>query len=540
MLPESTAIENREIFAPAKVAKVKSSASHYSCGAWIITSLLVWPSFFSYPASALPIPETDDTRVVQSVERVGSPTAMPAAGVSETSDAAQLLKPVAPKKAGSPILLNNKEFWQRLAAAASDNPADAGGTYAQQPAAPATPDITAPPTPPVTPNPEPPPDVDQPREPASLSFYDRLFKDKLSINVEQYYYNWNDDLGNNGSQSVTPLTLTYTSGNFDFGARIAYIDSQLNGVITLDGVKVGSRRGQVGTLSDTSVSLAYTFKELSWPIRLTVDLNLPTGKATLTGNEKNAIMDGALVQQTRFGEGFNIAPGISVSHAFGEKDVVGAGVSYIFRGEFDPNGDVVNDEINPGDELVGTLQYQHAERNWLFIGGLIYTNSGVTQRDGKDYYRKGQRLDANATLVVAPFEGHTIQLSGRYYTQGNDDVLNFFSGNLEEESANSNGNALFLGVDWSMALDKERRHTIHLLGDLLKVNANSYDRINDLFVGDRSKVSVGAGYEYAFSPRSRLFIQAKLFSLNDEANPRTLRDISYEGYSIYAILNYNF
>ncbi|MCW5312954.1 hypothetical protein GTQ43_03540 [Nostoc sp. KVJ3] len=390
-------------------------------------------------------------------------------------------------------------------------------------------------------------DVSKPASPSSEPAKPTPFKPpatspkaNYSVTSEYYYYNWSDDLGNSGSQFVAPITFTYQQGNFDVGLRTAYINSNFEGVLLLDGMKIGTRKGQVSTLSDTSASFAYTLKELSWPIRFNLDLNLPTGRATLVGNEKNAIMDGALVQQTRFGEGFNIAPGISISHAFGNKDVVGLGVSHIFRGQFDPNGDVSNDEIDPGDETVATLQYQHNENNWLLIGGLIYTNYGLTQRGGQDYYRSGDRLDANATLVYSPFERHRVQLSGRYFTQSPNDVVNFLSGNISKETANSNGNALFLSFDWGVALGKQQRHTVHLLADYLNVEANSYDRINDLFNAGRDKFSIGLGYDYALSSKSRFSLQAKYFNLTDNATPVTQRDVNADGLNLYGTLNFSF
>ncbi len=365
-------------------------------------------------------------------------------------------------------------------------------------------------------------------------------KTHYSVIGEQYYYGWSDNLGNRGSQWITPVTFTVQKGNFDLGVRTAYINSSFDGVLLLDGVKIGSRKGSVSTISDTSVSLAYTFKKSAFPVRLNLDFNVPTGKATLVGDEKNAIMDGSLVQQTRFGEGFNIAPGISISHAFGKKDVVGAGISHIFRGEFDPNGDVVNDKINPGNETVATLQYQHLEKNWLVIGGLIYTHYGVTQRGGLDYYRSGDRLDANATLVYSISPRHRIQFSGRYFTQGKNNVANFFSGNLEKESANSNGNALFLNFDYGIRLDKKQKHTLHLLADYLTVNANSYDRINDLFNAGKDKFSVGLGYDYAISSQSKISFQAKYFHLNENATPVTQQAVESDGVNLYATVYFNF
>jgi hypothetical protein len=246
------------------------------------------------------------------------------------------------------------------------------------------------------------------------------------------------------------------------------------------------------------------------------------------------------VQQTRFGEGFNIAPGVSVSHALSPNDVIGVGASYIVRGKFNPLGDVVNSAIDPGDEAVATLQYQHMDRNFLATGGLIYTNYGTTKRGDRDYYRSGDRLDANVTGTFAPFDGHRVQLSGRYFTQSPNTVVNFLSGDLVKESANSNGNAIYLALDWGIATDTQQKGRVHALVDYLNIQANSYDRINDLYNAGRDKFSVGVGYDYSFSPNTRASVQAKYFQVLDKATPINQQEIRSSGLNLYATVNFNF
>ncbi len=354
-------------------------------------------------------------------------------------------------------------------------------------------------------------------------------KDRLAVHLEHNYFDWRDDTNRSGRQSITPVTLTYRYNDFDFGIRRAYIES----VNTTPG-----RTGSVATWSDTSLSTSYTLKNLSWPLRFSLDYNLPNGKATLSGSEKNAIMDGSLVQQTRFGEGENITPGIGVTHAFGKKDVFGAGLSFVKRGAFDPNGDVINDKIDPGDETIATMQWQHTEEKWLVIGGLIYTSSGTTQRGGLDYYNKGNRYDANLTGIVALLNEQRLQVNLRYSTQRPDQYINNITGRLQQESANSNGDSTYASLDWSKTW--QGKHTLHVLVDYLVIRANSYDQINDLYNAGRNKTSVGLGYDYAIGPKSRVSVQAKMFEMTDKATPATLRDTQYKGNNVYLILNHAF
>jgi hypothetical protein len=355
-----------------------------------------------------------------------------------------------------------------------------------------------------------------------------MIKNKLSVVVEHNYFDWKNDQGGSGRQSITPLTFVYRHEGFDFGLRRAYIDS----VNTSQG-----REGKVSTWSDTAISVAYTFKELSWPVRINVDYNLPNGKASLAGAEKNAIMDGSLVQQTRFGEGENIAVGIGVTHAFSQQDIFGVGLGFLKRGQFNPNADIANTQLDPGDDTIATLQWQHNEQNWMVIGGLIYTQSGVTKRGGVDYYKKGARTDVNLTGIYAISNTQRLQANLRYSTQRPDHYLNSL-GLLQQESANSNGNSTYLNLDWSKTW--EEKHTLHVSADYLVISANSYDHLNDLYNAGRNKVGVGVGYDYALTPKSKVSIVAKTYEMKDKATPATLRDTKYTGSNFYVNFNYGF
>jgi hypothetical protein len=357
--------------------------------------------------------------------------------------------------------------------------------------------------------------------------------------VEQNFYTWSNSLGSTGFQSVTPITLTYQQNDWDFGIRSAYIVSGQDVAILDNGRKVGSQSGSVSTLSDTSLSAAYNLRDGDFPVRFNLDLNMPTGKATLSGNERLAVMDSSLVRQTRFGEGFNIAPGISVSTALGDRDVVGIGASYVIRGPFNPNGDLINNEIKPGNDLVGTMQYQHVDSNWSLLGGLTYTNSGVSQRGGLNDYQKGDRLDLNLIGTYAPSVQNRLQLTARYFTQGPDGI-NTPAGTFQKEATNNNSNALYLGLDWGWALDSRQQNTLHFLVDWLGVQANSYDRVTELFDGGRSKFSIGLGYEVISSPTTSWNVQARYFTLLNRSNPVTPQDVLYNGLSVFAALNLSF
>lgn len=356
-------------------------------------------------------------------------------------------------------------------------------------------------------------------------------KDRLAVHLEQYSYDWEGDNSTSGRQSVTPVTLTYkVNDNLDVGLRTAYIDSRNTTV---------GREGHVATQGDTNVSAAYA-QELpdNWNIRYNLDYNIPTGKETLSGTEKNAIMDGSLVQQTRFGEGENVTPGIVVTKVVSPNANVGVGLSRTIKGKFDPNGDVTNDELDPGDETRLSLQGHFAKGNTQVIGGMNYTKSDETKRDNTDYYRKGDSYDTNVTVVHALPKDQRITVGIRHSKQDPDYYISSITGNLDKESRNVNGKSLYTSVEYAKTW--RGQHTVRVNADKLKIDANSYDQLNDLYNAGRNKTQFGLGYDYQINQKARFYTDLKQFEMQDKATPATLVDTKYTGTQISAGLDWAF
>lgn len=364
---------------------------------------------------------------------------------------------------------------------------------------------------------------------------------KFSLYNEHHYYSWRDDRGNKGYQYASPITLSYQKGAFNAGLRRAFIVSENQSP---------NRVGRVSHWSDTSLSFAYTTKYYpSTPIRFNLSMNLPNGKASLSGNEKNAVMDGHLVWQTRFGEGFNITPGINVSHALTEKDTVGIGFSHSFKGKFDPDADRLNDSINPGDISTLALQYQHNEKNWFVQPTLNYQYAGVSQRNNKDSYQKGGlwQLGINGAYAFTPKQ--TLRMNYSYSYRSRDKVFNQTVGELMTEQFNSNGDSHFINLDYGYRLNDH--HSLHLMGSYLKIDGNEYDRVNSLYLPSRQKWSVGTRYSAQINKQLSLSLQAKYFQLKEATSPHyaqtttgspTIEEYGekYNGWNISANLQYQF
>ncbi len=360
-------------------------------------------------------------------------------------------------------------------------------------------------------------------------FPEEWIADKLALRFHNQQYSWS---GNNGSgwQNITPITATYHLENIDLGLRTAYIFSENT---------TPNRRGHVNTLSDTAFSFAYTqFITDDWDIRFNLDYNAPTGKATLSGSEKNAIMNGNLVQQTRFGEGHNVTPGVVLTKSFDKDISVGVGLSYTVRGSFDPNALQANDRFNPGDETRASVQGKYNTENWLLMGGAIFTQSQNTQVNHQNYFRKGQRIDINLSSVYSLPDEQKISGSFRYAMQSRDTYINSITGNFEKESRNINGDSVYLSLEYAKKFFSN--HTIRLQADWLYVNKNSYDQINDLYYAGREKWQIGLAYDYQIDAKKRFHFLVKNMQMTEKATPLTRMDSDYNGWTLSSGFDWSF
>jgi len=360
-----------------------------------------------------------------------------------------------------------------------------------------------------------------------VSFIDN----RLSLNIEANYYDWQGDNNiNEGNQLFIPITLSYKEDNTELGIRTAYIDSENN---------TKSREGDIKTLSDTNLSFAYTYPiNNKTSLRLNTEWNLPTGTESLESSEKNAVMDGALVSQIRFGEGLNTTVGLSLVHNLRKNLILGAGYGYTKLGEYDPNADYDNDTLDPGDQQHVTFQTQYNGERYLFLGGATYTTSDETDFSGRPYYEKGARLDANLAGVYAITSKDRMVSGIRYSTQDADKFINRVSGNFEQESKNINGDSIYAYTEY--AREYFPNHTIKANVSYLDVDANSYDFANDLYNAGRQKLTYGIGYDWKATKNTTFKASIKRYEVEDKATLATGQDSEYSGWNTQLGLKTNF
>lgn len=371
--------------------------------------------------------------------------------------------------------------------------------------------------------------VVMPEAAAPLSGYQRYVENRLSVYIDSHYYDWEGDNFTSGRQYVTPLTVTYRMGEVEAGLRTGLVSSRNT---------TPGREGEVTTVGDTNLSVALMQKlRKGWSIRYNLDWNLPTGKESLGGTQKNAVMDGNLVQQTRFGEGTNVTPALSVIKVFSRQAQGGFGFGHTWKGRYDPNSDVLGDELDPGDENHLTLQGQYGRPDWLVVGGLVYTTSGDTDFGGSPYYRKGNRTDVNVTGMKALPNAQQLTLGLRYSTQEPDTYVDRKSGNYQKESSNINGHSTYVFGEYAKGFG---RHSLKGNVSLLRIAANSYDQLSDLYNAGRVKRELGVGYGFQLDRKRGLHVDVKRMSMDDKATPATVVDTGYSGWNVSVGMGWGF
>lgn len=113
----------------------------------------------------------------------------------------------------------------------------------------------------------------------------------------------------------------------------------------------------VSGFTDAQVAVSFFQNIGSGSLVLSLSSNLPSGKRELTEDEFATM---ALLSQDFYGfgvpvlgQGFNLAPGITIAYPINNNFVIGAGASYQLKGDFKPVQNML-DSFTPGDELMIT------------------------------------------------------------------------------------------------------------------------------------------------------------------------------------------
>ncbi|MDF2563613.1 MAG: hypothetical protein K0Q53_8 [Massilibacillus sp.] len=343
----------------------------------------------------------------------------------------------------------------------------------------------------------------------------RPITNSRTTQTEAKYYSWKDSQGYSGHQFYQPYDFNVVDKNTEYGLSTGYVVSNNN----------LNSNGKISTLTDTTVNIAKTNPKEKYSVRYSLDINLPTGKSKLNGSGQ--IMSDDLVEKTRFGEGWDYTPGISVSHKIGEEDTWTFDTTYSFRGSYEYDSTKLGAKIDPGSEWSKSLNWLHAGQKWQLFGELSHTNYGRSEENGIQY-REGNQFDAKLFYNFVLDAKQDLMV---YYWYSTGRSTTYPMQSLYD--AEGDLNRRYFGAEWAKKLSTTR--TFHVMANVMNSTGSTYDPIAALYVSDRTKYSGGIGYDVALSPNQTVSFEIEKFYMKDHSP-----DNSYHGCNLYLRYSANF
>nr|VFK62841.1 MAG: hypothetical protein BECKUNK1418G_GA0071005_102732 [Candidatus Kentron sp. UNK]VFK70617.1 MAG: hypothetical protein BECKUNK1418H_GA0071006_10344 [Candidatus Kentron sp. UNK] len=342
---------------------------------------------------------------------------------------------------------------------------------------------------------------------------------------EAKYYSWRSRNNNaSGNQIVIPITWSTTSisdnYSLEVSMRTAYIRSEN---------RTPSQTGVVSGLGDTVLSLfgSYAMSPKVVPFVVT-SFNLPTGKETLSGSQKNALMDIDLVEQVRHGEGLNMNIGGRVTYNFNETTSTTISASRNFRGGYIPDGDL-NLKYEPGTQttVFGQVDYHTDRVSGLF--GLKYSEERTSRFGGSDFFQPGDVYEGYASLSVAINERDLLSGFLSFAKFSKNESFDPFQQAFVEEKAVGAGNVTSFRGTWQRAY---RWGRFGLNGSLLRRDENDFDAVNDQFIPARLKLTIGPEAVVTLPGGLSAILNAGYFRLKEESTVFTGQDQKFDGVEV--------
>lgn len=211
-----------------------------------------------------------------------------------------------------------------------------------------------------------------------------------TINVMPVYENWTI----NDSTDFSEFTSIFAAGynpleNTSLGLVTRYASVSTNS---------GSVSNDLSSLSDLQITIKQKLPDQN--LSFDGGVNIPSGKTKLSPEEFtiSQVVSQELfgLRTSNFGQGLNAFLGATWLHPLSDAVVIGAGVSYQFKSEYQPLADIT-DKYTPSNEISFTagLDIKLSESQTISgnFTGIFYGSDKV---NGKEIFTSGNRMIFNA------------------------------------------------------------------------------------------------------------------------------------------------
>ena len=234
-------------------------------------------------------------------------------------------------------------------------------------------------------------------------------REPLRIVVGAVYQQYQDLDDTEVTQLSTPVALFVPVGRrLGLSVTTSYATAEGDDLETISG------------LSDVQVGASFYQQLGEGSLVLNLGVNVPVGEREFTADEfTTAVVLGQHYFDFRvpsFGQGLNIAPGLTLAYPVSERVAVGVGVAYQNRGGFRPV-DGLNVDYDPGDEVMvtGGLDVKLSTISALSVD-VSYTMFDADVLGEAEVFTPGDKLVLTGQVLGRPGRS-LLQLLGRYRTQ---------------------------------------------------------------------------------------------------------------------------
>ncbi len=323
------------------------------------------------------------------------------------------------------------------------------------------------------------------------------------------YYRWHSDEGDRGYQLYMPAVYTFIDGHMEYSFKTAYMYSNN---------KTGIDNGKYTGWTDSNLGVAYNSKHGKYQTIYSLNVNLPTGKSNLYGN--NAIMTDDLVEMSRFGEGWNYIPAILFNWEARPGETWALGASYTRTGSYDYDSSRPDGWIDPANNWTFLGRFKKIKENWQFVGEVQYSTYSKTIEAASEY-RQGDQFEVHLVYNRKLANRQNLMF---YYWYNNEQPYDSFDPTLPKVATGRNH---YAGTRWKN--DVSAKGTVGIGFDFMRKFGSVYDPLTDLRSNGRTKYTVGLDYEHRINTKTKLTLRAEQFYMKDNQAGSS----GYHGYNFY-------
>jgi hypothetical protein len=359
----------------------------------------------------------------------------------------------------------------------------------------------------------------------------------ISYNSEIRYFSWQNTRGfptdvaplvgtGHGTQVYAPMSLSLTGNpspnwKFDFVVRGGFVSSSQT---------TSGERGSVDIPVDTQLSGTVTYNGFTgFQPFVAMLINAPTGSSALLGSARFARMDGDLVDQGTYGEGWNFGPTAGVNIPLAQSLILTLSGGYTNRNPFNkesanPITGLITDtvSIKNGDEATVTAALGYAQGPLSLQGSASHSWDQVSQSSQfgmQDFnrYRVGPRTTISGSGSYAFDAMWSVYANGFWTHTQKNDVLDMSGMALITEPFNSNSNLFRVntGVNHKFA----NGVTVGPIASFLFRDVNGYDPTTFSFVPAKTRYAVGGTASYSVTNKININGKLERVWIREDMNP---------------------